>query len=310
MTALSHQTVLLDEAVAALAIQPEGYYVDGTYGRGGHSRMILSQLGPQGKLLVIDKDSLAISQAQAEFAQDERTYIYKASFTQIGEIVSSLGWQGKVNGVLLDLGVSSPQLDDPERGFSFRLAGPLDMRMDTSSGTSAATWLAHAKESEIADVIFHYGEERYGRRIARAIVTARNETAITTTQQLAAIIAAAVPTRERHKDPATRSFMAIRIFINRELEDLQQCLLQLHDILAPLGRIVIISFHSLEDRIVKRFMRDMSRGEQFPLDLPIAHVELKHKWRLIGKATKASAEELTRNVRARSAVMRVAEKLA
>ncbi len=310
MTTLSHQTVLLNEAVTALCVQPEGYYVDGTYGRGGHSRMILSQLGPQGKLLVIDKDPMAIAQAEVDFAQENRTYIYRASFTQIGEIVNKLGWAGKVNGVLLDLGVSSPQLDDPERGFSFRHSGPLDMRMDTSSGMSAAAWLAQASETEIADVIFHYGEERYSRRIARAIVAARTEFSIATTQQLAEIIAAAVPTRERHKDPATRSFMAIRIFINRELEDLQQCLAQLHDILAPLGRIVIISFHSLEDRIVKRFMRDMSRGEQLPPDLPIVHVELKHKWRLIGKAIKPSDEETKRNVRARSAVLRVAEKLA
>lgn len=306
---IHHQSVLLHEAVAALHIQADGHYVDGTFGRGGHSRMIAAQLSSQGKLLVMDKDPQAIDQAHSDFDQDTRITIYKGSFAQIGEIVSKLGWQGKVNGVLLDLGVSSPQLDDSQRGFSFRQSGPLDMRMDSHSGMTAASWLAQASETEIADVIFHYGEERYARRIARAIVAARIQTPIDSTLQLATIIAAAVPTRERHKDPATRSFLAIRIFINRELEDLQQCLNQLHEVLAPHGRVVIISFHSLEDRIVKRFMRDMSRGEQLPPDLPIAHVQLKPKWQLLGKAIKPSDTEIAQNARARSAVMRIAEKL-
>lgn len=310
MMNLSHQTVLLHEAVAALQVQPGGIYVDGTYGRGGHSRMIRDLLGPAGKLMVIDKDLDAIAQARAEFAGDELTYIYKGSFAQIGEFVTALGWKGRVSGVLLDLGVSSPQLDDPARGFSFRENGPLDMRMDTASGMSASQWLMQASEQEIADVIFHFGEERYARRIARAIVRERATTPIDTTRQLAAIVATAVPTRERNKDPATRSFMAIRIFINRELDDLQHCLDQLHDILAPGGRVVIISFHSLEDRIVKRFMRDMSRGEQLPPDLPVTYVEIKPKWRLVSKAIKAGEAEIATNVRARSAVMRVAEKVA
>lgn len=310
MMNLSHQTVLLHEAVAALQVQPGGIYVDGTYGRGGHSRMIREQLGPAGKLMVIDKDPDAVAQARSEFAGDERTYIYKGSFAQIGEFVTALGWMGRVSGVLLDLGVSSPQLDDPARGFSFRQNGPLDMRMDTASGMSASQWLMQASEQEIADVIFHYGEERYARRIARAIVRERAAMPIDTTRQLATIVAAAVPTRERNKDPATRSFMAIRIFINRELDDLQHCLEQLHGILAPGGRVVIISFHSLEDRIVKRFMRDMSRGEQLPPDLPVTYVEIKPKWRLASKAIKAGEAEIATNARARSAVMRVAEKVA
>ncbi|MBI3562687.1 MAG: 16S rRNA (cytosine(1402)-N(4))-methyltransferase RsmH [Gammaproteobacteria bacterium] len=305
-----HQTVLLHEAVAALQVQPMGTYVDGTFGRGGHSRMLLSQLGAQGRLLAVDKDPAAVAHAQAEFGQEPRIYIYKASFAQLGELVDRLGWRGQLNGVLLDLGVSSPQLDDPQRGFSFRHSGPLDMRMDADNGMSAAAWLAQASEAEIAEVIFHYGEERYARRIARAIIAARQQSPIDTTQRLAAVVATAVPTRERNKDPATRSFMAIRIFINRELDELRQCLAQLHDLLAPGGRVVVISFHSLEDRIVKRFMRDMSRGEQFPLDLPITHVQENPKWRLVGKPIKPSDTEIHANARARSAILRVAEKLA
>ena len=309
ITAYQHQTVLLAEAVAALAVQPTGFYVDGTYGRGGHSRMILRQLEQDGRLMILDKDDAAIAQAHLEFDQEPRTYIYKGSFAQLGQMVSERGWVGRVNGVLLDLGVSSPQIDDPQRGFSFRQSGPLDMRMDTTQGLSASEWLMQADERTIADVIFQYGEERFARRIARAIVAEREAAPIDTTQRLAAIVASAVPTRERSKDPATRSFLAIRIFINRELEDLQLCLRQLHDVLAPGGRVVIISFHSLEDRIVKRFMRDMSKGDQLPFDLPITHVEIKHKWRLMGKAVRASEAEIAANVRARSAIMRVAERL-
>lgn len=310
MTIYQHQTVLLTEAVNALQLRPTGFYVDGTYGRGGHSRMILSQLGQDGRLMILDKDAVAIAQAHDELDQDPRAYIYKGSFAQLGDVVAEHGWQGRVDGVLLDLGVSSPQIDDPQRGFSFRQSGPLDMRMDTTQGMSAGEWLMHADERAIADVIFQYGEEKFARRIARAIVQARDESPIDTTQRLAAIVAAAVPTRERHKDPATRSFQAIRIFINHELDDLLQCLNQLHDVLAPGGRVVIISFHSLEDRIVKRFMRDMSKGDQLPLDLPIAHVEIKHKWRLVGKPIRASETEIAANIRARSAIMRVAERLA
>jgi 16S rRNA (cytosine1402-N4)-methyltransferase len=309
MTTYQHQTVLLAEAVSALQLRPMGFYVDGTYGRGGHSRMILSQLGQDGRLMILDKDAAAITQAHVELAQDPRIYIYKGSFAQLGDFVAERGWQGRVDGVLLDLGVSSPQIDDPQRGFSFRQSGPLDMRMDTTQGMSASEWLMQADERTIADVIFQYGEERFARRIARAIVAEREAAPIDTTQRLAAIVAAAVPTRERHKDPATRSFLAIRIFINHELDDLLLCLNQLHDVLAPGGRVVIISFHSLEDRIVKRFMRDMSKGDQLPLDLPVAHVEIKHKWRLVGKAIRASEAEIASNVRARSAIMRVAERL-
>lgn len=309
VTERTHQSVLLEQAVAALRIKPEGVYVDGTYGRGGHSQMIMQQLSAAGRLIVIDKDAEAIADAERRFGSDSRTYIYRSSFAQIGEIIRSMPGIVGVDGILLDLGVSSPQLDDSERGFSFRQEGPLDMRMDQSQGLSAAAWLMQVDEQELADIIFEYGEERFSRRVARAIVRARDEAPITTTSQLAAIVAQAIPTRERGKDPATRTFQAIRIFLNRELEDLKQCLADSVDLLNSGGRLVVISFHSLEDRIVKRFLRKQSQGDELPLDLPVQHVQLNAKLKLIGKAVKPSDDEIKYNVRARSAVMRVAEKV-
>ncbi len=303
-----HETVLLNEAIEALKIKPEGVYVDGTYGRGGHSQMILDQLSDSGHLLVMDKDPAAIAVAQQRFADDPRTYIYSGSFTEIADALAETNWGQAANGVLLDLGVSSPQLDDAERGFSFRRDGPLDMRMDPEQGMSAAEWLAQVKEDELVKVLFEYGEERYARRIARAILRERENLAITRTQQLASIVAQAVPTREKSKDPATRTFQAIRIQINHELDDLKACLAASVDALEKGGRLVVISFHSLEDRIVKRFMREQSKGEQFPHDLPIRHVEMNAPLKLVGKAIKASKEEVAVNPRARSAIMRVAEK--
>ncbi|MBI1422749.1 MAG: 16S rRNA (cytosine(1402)-N(4))-methyltransferase RsmH [Gammaproteobacteria bacterium] len=305
----THQSVLLEEAIAALRLKPEGVYVDGTYGRGGHSRMILQQLSAEGRLLVIDKDPAAIAAARLALADDPRTYIYSGSYARLDEIFAQTGWQRPADGILLDLGVSSPQLDDPQRGFSFRQSGPLDMRMDPSRGESAAAWLAHADEQDISHVLKEYGEERFHKRIARAIVKAREESPIDTTQRLAAIVAAAIPTREQGKDPATRAFQGIRIYINQELDDLQQCLEHSVDLLAAGGRLVVISFHSLEDRIVKRFMRKQSKGDEYPLDLPITHVESNAKLREIGKAMRPSEAEVKRNPRARSAIMRVAERL-
>ena len=302
-----HQSVLLREAIDALQLKPGGVYVDGTYGRGGHSQMILEKLSSDGRLLVVDKDPAAIANAKQALGSDPRTYIYRGSFAEIRQAMTEAGWNRKADGILLDLGVSSPQLDDASRGFSFRQEGPLDMRMDPDRGESAAQWLAHAEEQDIAHVLREYGEERFSKRIARAIVKARDEATIDTTQQLAAIVAAAVPTREKGKDPSTRTFQAIRIYINHELDDLKACLEQSVELLASGGRLVVISFHSLEDRIVKRFIRKQVQGEQLPPDLPVTHVEVNAKLRSVGKPVKASDEEIKNNPRARSAIMRVAE---
>jgi len=306
---LIHKPVLLEETLTALNIKPDGCYVDGTFGRGGHSQEIIKQLGENGKLLAFDKDPQAIATANAIAANDDRLKVKQGSFTQLKQMIDELGWKGKVDGVFLDLGVSSPQLDDAERGFSFRFDGPLDMRMDPNSGMSAAQWLASAEERDIMMVLFDYGEEKFARRIASAIVAAREEQPINTTKRLASIVAAANPSRERNKDPSTRTFQAIRIFINQELEDLKTCLAQAVDILAPGGRLVVISFHSLEDRIVKRFIREQCKGDDFPLDLPVMHAQLNQNMKMIGKAIKAGRDELDENPRARSAVMRIAEKL-
>jgi 16S rRNA (cytosine1402-N4)-methyltransferase len=305
----NHQSVLLHEAIDALQLKPEGVYVDGTYGRGGHSQLILEQLSSEGRLLVVDKDPAAIASANQAFGEDPRTYIYRGSFADIGDAVVQTGWQRKADGILLDLGVSSPQLDDASRGFSFRQQGPLDMRMNPEAGESAAQWLAHAEEQEIAHVLREFGEERFSKRIARAIVNARQAAPIDTTQQLAAIVAAAVPTREKGKDPSTRTFQAIRIYINHELDDLQACLDQSVDLLAKGGRLVVISFHSLEDRIVKRFIRKQVQGDQLPPDLPVTHVEVNARLRSVGKPIRAGENEIRTNPRARSAIMRVAERL-
>ncbi len=310
MTELKHHTVLLNEAVKALVIDEDGCYVDGTFGRGGHTSAILDQLGQSGRLLLVDKDPEAIEYANSQFGQDPRVMIEHASFADIESLVTQRGLSGQISGVLLDLGVSSPQLDDPERGFSFNHDGPLDMRMDLSKGQSAAQWLASAGQDEIAVVLKDYGEERFARRMARAIVESRAEQPITTTRQLAEIVAKANPSWEKGKHPATRAFQAIRIYVNSELDDLILALQRALDVLAIGGRLVVISFHSLEDRIVKRFFRDQERGPQYPRHLPITADQIESRLRRIGKAVMPSKEEVAANVRARSAVMRIAEKLA
>ena len=307
MTEREHEPVLCEEAVAALNIQADGIYVDATFGRGGHARAILKRLGAEGRLLALDRDPQAVDSAKRQFADEVRLTIVHGPFSMLGSAVAERGWHGRVNGILFDLGVSSPQLDDPARGFSFRYEGPLDMRMDTTRGESAADWLSRAEEREIADVLHELGEERFARRIARAIVRARAEAPILTTKQLAAVVASAVPTRERSKDPATRSFQAIRLHINRELDELRATLPQAMESLAPRGRLVVISFHSLEDRIVKQFMRAQQKGRELPPDLPVRHAEIQPRLNVIGKALRASADEVRRNPRARSAVLRVAE---
>ncbi|OZA25998.1 MAG: 16S rRNA (cytosine(1402)-N(4))-methyltransferase [Hydrogenophilales bacterium 17-61-9] len=303
----AHVPVLAQEAVAALAIRPDGVYVDATFGRGGHSRLILEQLGPQGRLIALDRDPAAIL-AGAD-VRDPRMTLVHSAFSRLGAVLGGLEL-ARVNGILLDIGVSSPQLDDATRGFSFRFDAPLDMRMDPGSGLSAADWLATAAEGEISEVIRSYGEERFAKSIARAIVAARQEKALSSTAQLANLIAATLKRREPGQHPATRSFQAIRIYINRELEELSQVLPQCVDVLKPGGRLAVISFHSLEDRIVKRYMRDESQGEQAPRRLPIQAAMLKPgRLRLVGRAQHASDAEVAANPRARSAVLRVAEKM-
>lgn len=303
----AHIPVLLDQAIEALQVRPDGIYIDGTFGRGGHSERILALLGDKGRLLAFDKDAEAVRVAQARFGDDRRFSITHGSFTDIPVVVGECGLVHRIDGLLLDLGVSSPQLDDPARGFSFLNDGPLDMRMDQSRGLSAAQWLAEADEEDIATVIYEYGEERFSRRIARAIVARRQDTPITGTRDLADLVAQTCPIKEKRKHPATRTFQAIRIFINRELDDLQQCLQGSLAVLAQGARLVVISFHSLEDRIVKRFMRDAAQGPRLPKGLPVRHVDTRGQLHLVGKATRASAVELHSNPRARSAVMRVAE---
>ncbi len=303
----SHQAVLLNEAVAALNIKESGCYIDGTFGRGGHSQLIMQALGSKGCLLAIDKDLAAVESSRSLFANDHRFIIEQGSFAMLRRFTDQHGLTGKVDGILLDLGVSSPQLDTAERGFSFMQDGPLDMRMDTTSGMSAAEWLAQAEDREIAQVLKNYGEERFAKRIARAIVAARAEAAIESTGQLAAIIAQANPVKEPGRNHATRSFQAIRIFINRELDDLHDCLDQVLQVLALGGRLVVISFHSLEDRIVKRFMRNHARGDDFPVGVPVTQDQLQPRLKLMSKAIRPSAAEVDLNPRSRSAVLRVAE---
>lgn len=290
----------------ALAIKSEGIYIDCTFGRGGHSRGILQRLGPAGRLVAIDRDPQAVAEAREQLGREPRFSIEHAAFSSIGDVARAHQVLGRVDGVLLDLGVSSPQLDDRSRGFSFLAEGPLDMRMDPDAGPSAADWLARAEEREIADVLWRFGEERYSRRIARAIVACRKAAPIQTTRQLAELIAEASPSRERHKHPATRAFQAIRIFINRELEELERCLRQIPEILAAFGRLAVISFHSLEDRMVKRFIRNES-GRGVAPRLPIAQPE--PRLRGLGRPIRPSKTEVERNPRARSAVLRVAERL-
>ncbi|MYM64680.1 16S rRNA (cytosine(1402)-N(4))-methyltransferase RsmH [Pseudomaricurvus sp. HS19] len=305
----NHVTVLLHEAVDALIVDGNGFYVDGTFGRGGHSRLILERLQSGGRLLGVDKDPRAIATGKALQELDARFTIQHGSFAQLQEFARERDAVGKVDGVLVDLGVSSPQLDEADRGFSFLQDGPLDMRMDDSRGMSAADWVNSAPEAEIAQVLKDYGEERFAKRIARAIVQRRVQDPFTRTLQLANVVAEANPAWEKGKNPATRAFQAIRIRVNDELSDLEGLLDQALEILKPGGRLVVISFHSLEDRIVKRFIRHHEKGLQLPKGLPVTEAQLNKRLRSVGKAVKASAEEVNANVRSRSAVMRVAEKI-
>ncbi len=301
-----HKTVLLHEAVDALNVRPDGIYVDGTFGRGGHSRLILEKLGQYGRLIALDKDPAALLEAWK--IKDQRFQIVHSGFAKLQEVLTGLG-VAQVDGVLLDLGVSSPQLDEAARGFSFRFDGPLDMRMDVTRGQTASEWLTTADEKEIGEVIKNYGEERFAKQVARAIVAAREGGVIATTRQLAEIVAKAVRTREPNQDPATRTFQALRIYLNQELEELSLVLPQCVSALAPGGRLVVISFHSLEDRIVKRFTREVSNPDTLPSRLPIRAKELPVPvLRLVGKVVRASDAEVAANPRSRSAVMRVAEK--
>ncbi len=303
----AHVTVLLEEAVEALAIKAEGAYVDATFGRGGHSRKILSCLGDAGRLVALDRDPQAIAAGSA--LGDPRFCLVHRAFGELAQAAVEANLSA-ADGVLFDVGVSSPQIDDGERGFSFRYDAPLDMRMDTTQGETAAEWLARADEREITEVIKNYGEERFAFQIAKKVVAARVEQPIVTTGQFAALVRSAVRTREPGQDPATRSFQALRIHINQELRQLEVALPQALDLLKPGGRLVVISFHSLEDRIVKNFMRAQSTADAMPKNLPLRADQLpKPKLRLVGKAIKPSEAEIEANPRARSAVMRVAEKL-
>ena len=308
---MEHLPVMYAEALQQLAIKSDGVYLDCTFGRGGHSQGILDLLDSNGRLLAFDRDEDAINAARAkDMILDKRFTLKHSCFSQLENIVSSEGLVGKVDGILLDLGVSSPQLDTPERGFSFLRDGPLDMRMDSSNGLSAEQWLSSVDEKDLVKVLFEYGEEKFARRIARAILEKRAKSPITTTKQLADLIEDVVPIREKHKHPATRTFQAIRIEINKELDELSTVLDQAIRVLSPEGKIVVISFHSLEDRIVKRFIRDESGAKHNPGKLPIKEIDIaKGALKKPGKAFKASDQEVIQNPRARSAVMRVAERI-
>jgi 16S rRNA (cytosine1402-N4)-methyltransferase len=305
-----HTPVLLEEVLAGLAVRPHGRYCDATFGRGGHTAAILAALGPDGQVVAIDRDPEAIAVGRRKFAGDLRLTLVRGSFDELEQHVRAAGCVGELDGVLMDLGVSSPQLDEARRGFSFMQDGPLDMRMDNEAGQSAAQWLARAGEREIADVLRRLGEERYARRIARAIVAKRAESPIERTGQLAAIVAAAVPTREPGKHPATRTFQAIRIHVNAELEALEVALPQAVRLLAPGGRLCVISFHSLEDRIVKRFIRREEQGDPVYAGLPDVPPHARPRLRRVGGAVMAGEAEVRANPRARSAVLRTAERTA
>lgn len=304
----SHVPVLLHEAVEGLALRSDGRYLDATYGRGGHSGYLLSRLGEAGQLLALDRDPEAVADAQQRFAGESRFSIRQANFAEMAAVVKEQGWEGMVDGVLMDLGVSSPQLDVAERGFGFSRDGELDMRMDPGSGQSAAQWLAGVSEGDLVQVLREFGEERYAKRIAAAIVLARSEKPITRTTELAEIIKAAHPRWERHHHPATRSFQAIRIYINGELDAVRAALESAERVLRRGGRLAVISFHSLEDRMVKRALRQPIPDARIPRHLP-QPVLATHPWKMLGKATKASDAELLVNPRARSAVLRIAEKV-
>lgn len=309
---MSHQPVLLQEAIQGLNIKPNGIYIDATFGRGGHSKKILELLGLDGRLIAVDQDPEAVAIANDRFSQNKSFQIVHDTFAAMEHIAEQQGVMGLVNGIIFDLGVSSPQLDDAKRGFSFLRDGPLDMRMDNSKGMSARDWLEIVDEEKLIQVLKEYGEEKFARRICRAILTARDEGQINTTKQLADIVVAAVPKKEKHKHPATRTFQAIRIYINKELEAIELALEQCIRVLCPGGRMAVISFHSLEDRVVKRFMKEKAKGKALPKGLPVmdGQVELGKQLKLIGKAVKATDQEVAENIRARSAVLRISEKLA
>lgn len=304
----THVTVLLDEAVKSLVSDPDGRYVDGTFGRGGHARLILESLSENGQLVAIDKDPQAVRVANELAAGDARFTIEHGSFSEVEKYVEARSWPG-ATGILVDLGVSSPQIDDAERGFSFMNDGPLDMRMDITSGISAADWVAQVEESELIRVLREYGEEKFARRIAAAIIREREVAPISTTGRLANVVAEANPSWEKHKHPATRAFQAIRIEVNQELNDLELFLENACKALSVGGRLVVISFHSLEDRMVKRFMKKMAKGDEPPPGVPVLESDITRRFKLMSKAMKPSKQEIDRNPRSRSAVMRVLEKL-
>ncbi len=308
MNDFDHQPVLLHEALESLNIRPSGIYIDATFGRGGHSSAILQQLNEDGRLIAFDQDPEAVAFAQQQFADEPRLTIEHCNFSQVAVMVEQYGLTGKIDGVLMDLGVSSPQLDDAERGFSFLRSGPLDMRMDTAHGETAKQWLARVKPADLINVLKKYGEEKFARRIATAIVEVREQREITETGDLAEIISDAIPVKEKFKHPATRSFQAIRIFINQELQAVEQGLQAAVSVLAVGGRLSVISFHSLEDRIVKRFMRDISSRPKLPPGLPVMEADIEVPYRLVSKPVVAGAEELKVNPRARSARLRVLER--
>ena len=311
MTAqFEHVSVLMDETIDALAIKPDGIYMDGTFGRGGHSGQILARLGDEGRLQAIDQDPQAIQSAE-KFADDPRFAIAHTRFSNLYEVAQQNDLIGKVDGILLDIGVSSPQLDDAERGFSFMKDGPLDMRMDPTTGRSAAQWLAEAELDDITHVIKKLGEEKFGKRIAHKVLEVREHTPITTTKQLADLVDEAVPVKDKFKHPATRAFQGIRIYINAELEQLRIGLKAATQVLAKEGRLAVISFHSLEDRLVKRFIKDQSKGKSVPHNLPItqAEIDADKVLKALSRAIKPSELEIANNVRSRSSVLRVAEKL-
>ena len=310
MPAPDHISVLLDEAVASLAIAPGDTVVDATYGRGGHAARIVELIGEKGRLLVMDRDPEAVAHARERFGDCPRVEVVHAAFSGIGDVLESRGLDGRVDAILFDLGVSSPQLDRAERGFSFNRDGPLDMRMDPASGIPASDWLAQTEEQEIVRVLKVYGEERFARRIARRIKQALAEDGVPTTARLVSLVKEAVPVVDRHKHPATRTFQAIRIAVNQELREIELALPAALDALAPGGRMVVISFHSLEDRIVKRFFRDQAKGDPYPSDLPVTADMLNPRLTLVGKPVRPGEKELDANPRARSAVMRVARKVA
>lgn len=307
---MEHLPVLYNEALDCLNIKADGLYLDCTFGRGGHSRGILQCLGDSGRLVAMDRDEEAItSPAARELKKDRRFNLFHGCFSRLVEVIEQVGGMEKVDGVLMDLGVSSPQLDNPERGFSFLLDGPLDMRMDANAEVTAARWLTEVEEKELSKVLFEFGEERFARKIARAIVEKRRQEPLRTTRQLAKLVEETIPFREKHKHPATRTFQAIRIAINRELQEIEAGLEQAVSVLKPGGRLVVISFHSLEDRIVKRFIRAETGRKYNPGRLPVLERDIEHgRLKTIGKAIRAGQDELERNPRARSAVMRVAEK--